>query len=245
MIDIHSHILPMVDDGAQSVNEALALLDKAYRRGTDAIVLTPHFAYEYGFINPNSKIKELFDELSYIVEREHIPIRLYLGCEFLFSDRESFLYFKDEITTINDTNYILMEFFFDVNGDDILDAIDTITEHHLIPVIAHPERYDCVQNSKSLIYEMVDKGALLQINKGSILGRYGRMAKETALHLLDNHYISFVGSDAHSIVKRTSSMRESYTYIKEHFGSTYAKKIFIDNPAAMLEGKDIRKQEDE
>ena len=88
MIDIHSHILPMIDDGASSVEMALDMLDAAYRDGTDAIILTPHLAYEYGFINPYSKIKNLFKDLKNIVEYEHIPIDLYLGCEFLFSSPE-------------------------------------------------------------------------------------------------------------------------------------------------------------
>ena len=241
MIDIHSHILPMVDDGASSVEMALEMLDKAYRDGSDAIVLTPHFAYEYDFINPYFKIKELFEDLKYIAEKEHIPIELYLGCEYLYTDKQSFIEQLKDITTINQTQYMLMEFFFDVEEDDILDAVDIVLEHHLIPIIAHPERFDVIQNSISLIEEIIDKGALLQLNKGSVLGRYGRIAKETALYLLDNHYISFVGSDAHHPLKRTSLMYDSYQYIRDHYGKEYADRIFIKNSRNMLNGIDIRK----
>ena len=85
MIDIHSHILPLVDDGSSSVDMSLDMLDEAYRDGTKEIVLTPHLAYAYGFENPNYKIKELFGQFKDIVEDVGIPIKMYLGCEFLYS----------------------------------------------------------------------------------------------------------------------------------------------------------------
>ena len=242
MIDIHSHILPMIDDGASSVEMALDMLDAAYRDGTDAIILTPHLAYEYGFINPYSKIKNLFKDLKNIVEYEHIPIDLYLGCEFLFSSPETFYNHKKDITTLNDTQYLLMEFFFDVSKEEVIEAVDIIIDNHMIPIIAHPERFECFQTSSSLADEVIRKGALLQMNKGSVLGRYGRTAKETVLELLDKHYISFVGSDAHHPQKRSSLMYEAYEYMKEYYDKEYVKDIFFNNPKNMLKDIDIREE---
>ena len=101
MIDIHSHILPMVDDGCSSVDQALAMLDQAYQDGSDEIVLTPHLAYPYGFVNPSKKIRSLFDDFQRIVNEARIPVKLYLGCEFLFDSIDSFYEHLDEITTYN------------------------------------------------------------------------------------------------------------------------------------------------
>lgn len=108
MIDIHSHILPLVDDGSSSVDMSLDMLDEAYRDGTKEIVLTPHLAYAYGFENPNYKIKELFGQFKDIVEDVGIPIKVYLGCEFLYRSHESFERHFEDITTLNDTKYLLM-----------------------------------------------------------------------------------------------------------------------------------------
>ena len=115
MIDIHSHILPMVDDGSQSIDESLRMLINAYEDGTDGIVLTPHLAYEYGFKNSWSYIQKLFMDFQNIVKQEHIPIQLYLGTEFLMSSVDVFLAHLDDITRMNSTQYLLMEFFFDVD----------------------------------------------------------------------------------------------------------------------------------
>ena len=242
MIDIHSHILPLVDDGSSSIEMSLDMLESAYRDGTDAIVLTPHFALDYGFDNPYDKIKGLFKDLKEIVEYENIPIDVYLGCEFLFSSPETFYVFKEEITTLNNTQYILIEFYFDIEEEKILQAVDVVLENNLIPIIAHPERFECFQTSSTLADEVIKKGALLQMNKGSVLGRYGRTAKETVLDLLDKHYISFVGSDAHHPQRRSSLMYDAYEYVREYYGKEYTETIFKDNPKKMLENIDIRKK---
>ena len=132
MIDIHSHILPMVDDGASSVKIALDMLDEAYQDGTDEIILTPHLAYPYGFINPKEKINDLFDDLKRIIKYEGIPIKVYLGCEYLFTDERSFELQFNDISLLNNTRYLLMEFYFDVDQEDILKAIDCVLNKNLI-----------------------------------------------------------------------------------------------------------------
>lgn len=239
MIDIHSHILPMIDDGASSVEMALEMLKRAYEDGTDAIILTPHYADVYGFHNPKHKIFFLYEDLYFIVKRERIPIQIYLGCEYLFDSKEKFLEDKENITTINDTNYLLMEFFFDVEGKTILEAVDTVIENGWIPILAHPERYDCIQDEIEIAYQAKKLGAHLQMNKGSILGRYGQEAKETSYDLLSEHAYTFVGSDAHHPKMRSSLMYDAYLEVKELFGRTYAKQIFKENAKKLLkiEGK--------
>lgn len=150
MIDIHSHILPLVDDGSTSVDMSLEMLDEAYRDGTKEIVLTPHLAYAYGFENPNYKIKELFGQFKDIVEDVGIPIKMYLGCEFLYRSHESFERHFEDITTLNDTKYLLMEFYFDVEEEVILEAVQDVLDKGYIPVVAHPERFEAIQKNKRI-----------------------------------------------------------------------------------------------
>lgn len=240
MIDIHSHILPMVDDGCSSVDQALAMLDQAYQDGSDEIVLTPHLAYPYGFVNPSKKIRSLFDDFQRIVNEARIPVKLYLGCEFLFDSTDSFYEHLDEITTYNDTKYLLMEFYFSEEGSRMLEAVKCVNENGLIPVIAHPERYESIQVSNHLAKDLVSTGALLQMNKGSVFGKYGSMAKDTVQELLDAHLISFVGSDGHHPVYRSARLYRDYQFVKEFYGRTYCEEIFNDNAAKMLKNVDIR-----
>lgn len=240
MIDIHSHILPMVDDGCQSIDQALQMLDQAYRDGTDEIVLTPHLAYPYHFENPSVKIKGLFSDFQRIVKDAGIPVKLYPGCEFLFDSVESFYEHLDEITTCNDTRYLLMEFFFDADGKKMIEAVRCAVENDLIPVIAHPERYESIQVSDHLAKDLVSSGALLQMNKGSVFGKYGTMARDTVMDLLEAHLISFAGSDGHHPVHRSARMYRDYQFVKELYGRDYSEAIFNDNAAKMLRNVDIR-----
>ena len=150
MIDIHCHILPMVDDGSQSVEMSLEMLDSAYRHGTTSMILTPHLAYAYGFENPTDKIVELFHQFKAIVRYEGIPIDLYLGCEYLFTSRDSYYRHREYITKLNKTKYLLMEYYFDVEEEVILDSIDCVLEDGYIPVIAHPERFEAIQVNPNL-----------------------------------------------------------------------------------------------
>lgn len=189
MIDIHSHILSLVDDGSSSVDMSLDMLDEAYRDGTKEIVLTPHLAYAYGFENPNYKIKELFGQFKDIVEDVGIPIKMYLGCEFLYRSHESFERHFEDITTLNDTKYLLMEFYFDVEEEVILEAVQDVLDKGYIPVVAHPERFEAIQINPDIAVEIVNRGGYLQMNKGSILGDYGSLVKETVKNLLENKLI--------------------------------------------------------
>ena len=243
MIDIHSHILPMVDDGSRTIEMSLKMLDEAYRDGTDELVLTPHLAYPYGFINPAEKIRSLFEDFKEIVKEAGIPVKLYPGCEYLYRDRDSFEEELEEITTLNDTRYLLMEFYFNVEDQIIYEAVKVVMKHQLIPVIAHPERYEAIQISDHLAKDIIDMGGMLQMNKGSISGKYGRMARDTIYELLDHDLITFIGSDGHDPSRRNARMYQDYRIISELYGNKRANRIFKENPRRMLQNIDLTKKE--
>lgn len=241
MIDIHSHILPMIDDGASSVEMALNMLDDAYCDGTDRIILTPHYALSYNFINPRKKIMDLFWDLKRIVENEGIPIQIYPGCEYLMESPKKFHENFQNIVTINNSRYLLTEFYFEAQEIDILSGISAIKEKNLIPVLAHPERYECVQRYPENIQYYIKEGALLQLNKGSVLGEYGKRVRKTAVKILEQKGYTFAGSDAHHLVGRNVQMHPAYDFICDYFGIEYAQELFKENPKNILEDKVIRK----
>ncbi len=239
MIDMHSHILPMIDDGADSVRMALEMLDAACRSGTRRIVLTPHNAPVYGFRNPKEKIRELFGQLQEIVWQQRIPIRMYLGTEYLMEDPARFAQEWQTVQTLNDSRYLLMEFFFDVPEQEILRGIDAVREKGLVPVIAHPERYDCIKVFPGAAEALVQRGALLQMNKASPLGGYGRHTRAAALELLEHGLYTVVGSDTHRPEGRDPNMAETYDFIGHCFGWDYCDSLFERNPKAILKNMEL------
>ena len=244
MIDVHTHILPMLDDGAQSVEQALDMLVMAYEDGVDDIFLTPHHARIYGFDNPGSKTRDYFEDLKRIVKKEGIPIRLHLGMEFLYTSKESFMEKKDDLVFLNDSNILLCEFFFNCTKETILEAIEVITSQGFKVMIAHPERYECVQTDQDLALEMKKRGAYLQLNAGSIFGYYGRWAQKCAFALLDENRIDVVGSDAHDHRYRTPLLKDSFYEVAQQYGHRKAEKLFYENAYALFFEKEDGEEDD-
>ena len=146
----------------------------------------------------------------------------------------------NDITKMNNTRYLLMEYYFDADGEEIIESIDMVRRRGCIPVIAHPERFEAIQVDLNIAKRARRHGALLQMNKGSILGDYGQSSFETVMALLDHHYIDFVGSDAYNLSSRHPRMSEAYMAVTDMFGEHYAELIFEINPALLLRGKSIR-----
>lgn len=238
MIDIHCHILPMLDDGARSVEQALDMLAMAYENGTDALILTPHMALPYGFDNPYEKTKRYFQDFCEIVQRAGIPVQLYLGMELLYSSKSDFEQLQEELRTLNGSRYLLTEFFFDVAGSTILEAVQTIRQAGMVPVLAHPERYECIQTDPTVILQAQKSGACVQVNKGSFFGDYGRMAKNTVWELMERDAVDFIASDAHNRQTRTPVMADAFDWVAQYFGMRRARALLLDHPAMVIEDKE-------
>ena len=240
MIDIHSHILPEVDDGAESVEQALEMLRKAYESGTDAIVLTPHYAPFEGGINSKSKIEFLFGQFKKIVSGSEIPVKLFPGVEYNMLSPSYFMNDVSNLKTINGSRYLLTEFPFNIPEKIMIKNVEFIIKQGFVPVIAHPERYEAVKTYPEFLDEVIRKGAFLQLNKGSLSGDYGEYAQKAAMHLLKRRRYSFIGSDAHGIQYRGPVISDAYGFVSEVCGKRYAAALFMDNPATLIENKSIR-----
>lgn len=235
MIDIHTHIMPGVDDGAGTLEDALHLIRQAVEGGTREIILTPHCAPSYGFFNFNDYLlEEKFDVLCRAVKKERIPVVLHPGMEVLYESREELLIHMDEYFSLCGRRYFLMEFFFDASGEEFLEGIQTVREQGFIPVIAHPERYDCVKKDWELVLEGCKKGAKFQINKSSLSGMHGEKAARCAIWLLDMDLADFVASDAHHVRERGSRLGRVYRFIEKEYGTERARRLFVTNPRKVV-----------
>ena len=197
MIDIHSHILPNIDDGSRSLEESIKIIKQAVSNGVTDIIVTPHFILGSSYNKEKKDNKKLLAELKDKVESENIDITLHLGNEIFVDIEMVSLLIKKKIASLNDTRYVLFELPMNNEYKNIRKTLFDLQRAGFVPVIAHPERYKIIKENPKLIEEWIEAGAVFQGNIGSLLGRYGKEAKATLEILLRHEAITFLGSDTH------------------------------------------------
>lgn len=240
MIDIHAHILPGLDDGAQDIYDTLEMVRLAADSGIKAIVATPHcnigeyknyFSEDY--VNTIKQVRNA-------VHSEGYPVNILPGAEAFGNERLIEHIKCGDIMTLNQSRYILLEFNFDEDPEFVERIISQVREPGLIPVIAHAERYEFVQNDPMLVYHWRKKGYPIQVNKGSFQGKFGGRAAKTAYLLLNHHLVSVVASDAHSPHVRTPYMADVYEeLLMEEYPQEYLNMLFRENPRRICENQPI------
>jgi protein-tyrosine phosphatase len=232
-VDIHSHILHGLDDGAKSLEESVQMLEIASRTGTSAIVATPHANTRYPF-RP-AVIEERLAEL-----RERVDIAVYGGCDFhLQYDNIEDAIAHPRKYTINRQRYLLVEFsdlsVFHAAGE----ILERLLEAGMVPIITHPERNARLQANLDPIAGWVASGCYVQVTAGSYTGLFGKRARSVAIELFKRGLTHFVASDAHNCQGRTPSLREAYERLSKDWGEETIRPLFVENPLAVLEGNPI------
>lgn len=196
MIDIHTHILPSIDDGSRDAAETFDMINEAYDAGFTDIITTSHYITEQYEVNKNER-NLLLNAIQNKVDVENINLILHNGAEAYIMPNLSEYYNAGVIPTLANSRYVLFEFPMHskvLYGNDV---IEDLIKNDYIPIIAHPERYTFVQKDISIAFEWIEKGALLQSNYGSIVEQYGKAAKKTFIKLLQENAITFLGTDSH------------------------------------------------
>lgn len=196
MKDIHTHILPEIDDGSKTIDESLKIIKQAFKAGVTDIVLTPHYIKNTKYNADNKKKQKLLKELRNKIKENNININLYLGNEVFIDD--NFISLYKEISTINDSRYILIEFPLTRKWYFLEKALEIIRTNNLIPIVAHPERYLIYYKDYDFFQKLIKNGCLLQGNIGSLYGYYGLKSKKMLKALLKNNMIHFIASDIHN-----------------------------------------------
>lgn len=241
-VDIHTHILPFVDDGADDLGEALEMLEIAERNGTSSIILTPHYLTKDGRSKDlqKSQLEEKFEEFRQLAIQNNLKINMHFGAEVYSSDDIDSKIERDQIITLNNTRYVLVEFDFNEEPDRALQIAEKFIGAGYTPIIAHPERYRFVKSDPSLIVPFAKKGVLFQLNSSSILGENGPASEETAFALIHSGLASVVASDSHSAFYRSPDLSEAYTLVSSLFSKEFSELLFFENPRLILEGKPIK-----
>lgn len=233
LIDIHSHILPDLDDGSLNVAETKEMLKQAYKDGIRTIIATPHFNEVRGQIATKMLSRTRFDAIRKYVN-EYQGMKLYLGQEVCYSKNSMKLLADGILSTLAGTNYILLEYGPKVTRDRILYSLQDALGHGYIPIIAHPERYYCVADGAISLQECIDAGAYIQLNAESVTGKHGKNTQKWALEQISNGCVHFIATDAHSSKNRKPQLSAAYRQVENKIGTIMAKKIFIKNPGMLL-----------
>lgn len=240
MVDLHAHILPGLDDGAESLDDSLRLAELALEGGVDTLVATPHSNQTGMFENDDSQaLDHVFRRFQIALANEHLPLKVYLGMEIFASQDMEEKIRCGKLLSLNHSRYYLVEFPFDEEPGMIRHYLEQIFTTGGIPLIAHPERYFCVQDYPTLVYEWLKMGSFTQVNKGSLFGRFGRHSAQTAEVLLQNQLVTCVASDAHSPHVRTTYMGDAKEYLTDQFGDDVMYRLMVDNPGRIVQNWDI------
>ena len=235
MIDMHSHIIYGVDDGAKTEEMTINMLKMSMASGVKKIVATPH--YMKGRFNvPYDQIKDKVKELNKLASSKGIDIDIYAAQEVYYSNKIQEYYENGEIGTINNGRYMLIELpMTEFDPREVTDDLHELTLLGVKPIIAHPERYIPFIKKPSLINELIKEGYLFQLNSGSLLGDFGKEVKKLAKQYLENGVYSVVGSDGHRDNIRTTNLSEFLKNISEK-----DKENFYKNGEKIINNDEVR-----
>ncbi len=197
-VDIHSHLIPGVDDGVQSFDESLALIKSFSEAGYKKLITTPHIMADF-YDNAETQLKEIAKDLKQKLLEKSIPIDIEVAAEYYLDDRlnERISDPKEEFLTFGD-GYLLFETSFMNEPLYLKEFIFNAKSRGLNPVLAHPERYHYLISSNALVEELLNREVLLQLNINSLSGYYSKQVKKFAEKLIDAGYVHFAGSDCHN-----------------------------------------------
>ena len=238
MIDIHSHVLFGVDDGCSTIEESVEMIESAFYYGVTDIILTPHYSYKRKFTSSKTILNRNFKALKEVLNKKNIEVNLYLGSEIDETDDIHEFLKNEECNTMNDTKYVLID--FGMRKCDIDDYCYELIVRGYTPIIAHPERYQYVDDIN--IYKKWKKtGALIQINANNIFHAQNFQIKKMAKLALKNKLVDFIASDAHKNPNSFEYLEKAHEYMNKKNDKKYSDQVLNLNPKLLRGEKDENK----
>lgn len=238
-VDIHSHILHGIDDGPETLEQTMAFCTKLKQQGIEKIIATPHFISGDTYMPAAEEIREKVKLLQKEIDKKKIGLKVFPGMEVFASHDTIERIRKNEILSLNDSKYILIEFPLKAVPRYASDLLFAMQLEGYIPIIAHPERYCSDYRKNGFLTQLVDKGALLQINSGSLAGAHGKKAKKAAEQLLRAGMVHLVASDAHGEHRMPSDKWEIEKKISQICGVENTERIMQINPQKVLKNEEV------
>lgn len=237
MIDIHTHILHGLDDGAKTVEESVLMAMQAVAQGITHVVATPHHMNRR-FETDGQDVRDRVAQLNVILQQKKISLQVGAGQEIRMYPELLHDLDRQEILTLADSAYILLEFPALRCPDGIFDLMHELQVRGYVPVIAHPERNAELLDNLALVRELVEHGALLQITTHSLLGLFGRKMQAFAMKLCKDRLVHFISTDAHDTRVRGNNLGKVYTMLEAKLGKAICD-YWNSNAAAVFENHPI------
>ena len=235
MVDVHCHILPGLDDGPDGIEQSLAMAESAINDGITHVVATPHCSGEYAFDYP--RVQRLREQL-----QNELGARLTLatGCDFhLNPENLDALRNGASRFCINQHDYLLVEFNEISIPPSMDDTLHSLQLKGLRPIITHPERDGILRRQPERLAKWARLGCYVQVTAGSLTGTFGPRAQEDSLCWIGRGLVHFVASDAHNTKRRPLRLQAAYEVVRKQFGDEKARALFLENPFAAFEGRNL------
>lgn len=233
MVDIHCHILPLVDDGPSSVEQALQLAEQATAEGVSRIIATPHL-YHPQFETEDVDVKLTVNEFNVLLKQRDIPLIVYPGHEIRLIGELMEALEAGQALTLNDSRYILIEFPSSGIPSYARQVFAELISDGYIPIVAHPEKNKAIIQNPSLLFELISNGAISQVTCASLIGKYGKDVQGFAIALLENGQAHLIASDAHHIEKRSFYWKQCEQVLEKKLENWLIDEIYENNEAILL-----------
>ena len=243
MIDIHSHIVFDVDDGPKTIEDSRALLEESYRQGVRTIISTSH-RRKGMFETPEAKIEENFKQVQELAKEIADDLTILYGAEIYYTSDILDKLEQGKIPRLADSQYALIEFSMITPYKEIHTALSNVLRLGVTPVVAHSERYHCLENDEKKVRDLINMGCYTQINSSSVLkpklfGDTYKFMKKRAQFFLEKDLVHFVASDMHNLDPRPPYMQEAYQIISKKYGESHAEQLFRKNQELLLRSEYI------
>lgn len=240
MIDIHTHILPGLDDGSDSMESSVKMAELAAEAGVTRLVATPHANQRGRFENYiTDALFENFRALRREIAAADIGIDIVPGMEVMASYDVPKMLLDGKLLPINGSRYMLLEFPFSEDPGRMDELLHRLLDIRCTPVLAHPERYNALQISPEYLYDWACDGVVMQVNKGSVLGRFGTKPMELSMAMISHGIAGCVASDAHGTERRNTDMTDIQEYLTMEFSEGCARRLLSENPERILNNQKI------
>ena len=232
MIDIHAHVLPGVDDGARSVEEACELVKMLVDAGFASIIATPHYSRRRG----TEGYEAVFSELKEKLEKEYPGFQLFLGHETYYHEELVERLKEGNAYTLAGSRYVLVEFDNGVSFQTIRRSIRRLITAGYLPILAHMERYLCLKEKKYL-EEVLSSGCYLQMNYESLEGHWFQSEVRWCRNLVKEGHIDFLGTDMHRADHRPPKIEKAMDWLEKHVDEGLIRKITCENARRVIQNK--------
>jgi protein-tyrosine phosphatase len=237
--DIHCHLAPLIDDGAKSWDDTLAMARIAVSEGIETVICTPHQCGTFAYNKP-AAIRALVDEVQSRLLAEAVPLRVLPGADVRIEPNLVTMLRNGEVLTLADHGrHVLLELPHEVYLP-IDRLLDDLGRAKVVGILSHPERNEGILARPGLVASLVDAGCLMQVTAGSLIGAFGGHAQQAAERFVQGGLVHFISTDAHGPKSRRPLLRAAYDRCVQLGGDEAAVLMFCTNPAAVADGQDVR-----